>query len=421
MDLMATNICHLQVMDVFNDTEQITAYLPAYMHSCNHPAINYAELIAGGVYGKVYGSSAGLCAKVFTSRNAFLQEFVMADLASLAREQYRNEMSTLCMQFYMGACIHCSAIWYPRYNGSLENFRDLSYDHIPALAREFSGLKSAIEFLNKKCGIFHGDVSPDNILVEQDGSETSVIKTLILTDLGTSAIHSGNRFKSVTLLDSSTNAIMYNVQNFRNPFLVCKDDVKPMCILRRCYLLRQHAGGFNIMQMGEEHVDQKMALIIDSSALLQVLLAMLSRIMEMSNERTYESWLSETVDNNTSIYYLHLLAPKLVLLNILSHIWHTNLDVGVNSSGVLASGQLPADHSAVLQHSCFTFEREFETLIFEPFLEDLDDEGLKQIFLELLAFDYFDPVGRNEQQRNGLFAQSDAPGTNAQHGNWRAS
>ncbi|AAM22135.1 kinase [Suid gammaherpesvirus 3] len=416
LDLLATRLNHLEVTNISFENHHMSLMLPNCMDLCDHPRVESDEKIAEGTYANIYQSSPGICAKVFKTEQAFLHETIISDLIAISKEHHRNDVKHLCLQTYLGACHPCKTIWYPRYMCSLDNFFDLSCRHIPDISREFSALKDAIEFLNGKCGIFHSDISSDNILVEPNGSPDS-IRSLILADVGIGTIHTGNHFRSITV-KARDEKILYNMYNLKTPFLVCKDDVKPLCILRRCYLLRKHAHGIEFLETGQEMVGENMALIIDISTLCQVFISVLARIIEVTQDFTYDSWLLDVQDNLESTYYLTLLAPKLFMYEMLSHEWGMYIDVGVNSVGVMACGQLEASHALLLNQAYEDFKQQFQPVISQPFLQALNSQDLKLTFLNLSALDYFEPKGA---VHNGHFRQQNTTGRGKQSRNWRAA
>ncbi|ATI21924.1 ORF36 [Alcelaphine gammaherpesvirus 1] len=419
IDMMASGVSHIKVLKVDIDAQHLCVCLPHNMLTCCHPAVDMENLLGSGSFGKVYASGPGICAKVFTSAEAFYHETVMMDLVALARSYNCDDFKSVCLQFYLSACITCKTIWYPRFSQSLHTFKDFTVDHLHDLDREFKGLTDAVFFLNQKCGLFHGDICPSNILVETFKGPGSGIKSLILTDLGTAAIHAGNTFKSLSINNPQDDSVIYNAQIYLSPFLVCKDYVKPLCVLRRCYLLRHHAQDVDVEEITDTVVGQNMALKIDCSTLLQVLLLVLARVMEQPNSLTYESWLREIEDDSSDAYFLLLLGPKLVLLTHLSQLWEINFDVGVNTQGVLSRGQLPHPHTRLLKECCQLFREEFDAVVKEEVLIKLGQGVLKNIIFELLQFDYFEIHGR--QPQHGLFAQSHAARADSEHGNWRTS
>ncbi|AAO12339.1 kinase [Porcine lymphotropic herpesvirus 3] len=416
LSLLAIRLNHLEVSSLSFENSHMSVILPNYMNQCDHPPVDNQEQISRGTYANIYSSSPGICAKVFHTEQAFLHETIVADLISIAKEHYREDVKHLSLQTYLGACHICKTIWYPRYMCSLDNFFDLSTQHIPDLSREFLALKDAVEFLNFKCGLFHSDVSADNILVEPMG-HPNTIRSLILADVGIGTIHAGNAFKAITV-KGRDGGILYNMYNFKTPFLVCKDDVKPLCILRRCYLLRKHSHGIDVMDTGEQMVGQKMAFLIDISALCQVFISMLARVIELTGDCTYDSWLLEIQDNLESTYYLTLLAPKLFMYELLANLWGIDIDVGINSIGVMAHGQLEAPHRALLNRAYEEFKQHFEPLISPSFLQALKNKDLQRTFLNLSELDYFEPRGASQ---NGHFRQQNTPGRGTQSRNWRAA
>ncbi|AAX58071.1 ORF36 [Ovine gammaherpesvirus 2] len=402
IDTLATSLSHLQVLKVRPHTGHVTVCLPFSMYQCTHPPVAEETLLAKGAFGKVYSSYSGMCAKVFASRNAFFHETVMMDLVALARESSRSDLQSLCLQFYLGACAPCKTIWYPRYSGSLKSVKNLSVAHAEDLAREFQGLIDAVFFLNKKCGLFHGDICPANVLVEASATDKARIRSLILTDLGTAVVHAGNKFTDIDLKVPASGEDVYKVRVSLNPFHVCKDYVKPFCVLHRCYLLRHHSQRVDVDALYAATIGQQMALTIDCSALLQALLIVLSRILESSNDRTCESWLREVDDDSAATYFLVLLAPKLVLLNFLNQLWQLNLEVGVDIDGVLTQGQLPQGHSDLLSNTCRLFTEVYRPLVKESALAQLRQSALRATVTKLVEFDYFSLQGR--EPHHGLSA-----------------
>ncbi|ARW78099.1 tegument serine/threonine protein kinase [Common bottlenose dolphin gammaherpesvirus 1 strain Sarasota] len=396
IDKMGEQPKHLTATGTDKEHRTIYARLPSEYNNCAHgPVPKHRPKLGEGAFGCVYPVTDDTCVKVFTSHGTFYHEFIMNDLIALAmihrdgRETRHHALLNL-----MNACVQCRVIFYPRCKFGLNKFRNWCPSNIPPLICGFEGLHDAIVFLNEKCGIFHSDVSPCNILIEDAGR--GKLGRLVLTDMGISSPHDGNRFNRC-VLKSNKGKPLYEISSTRNPFMVCKDAFKPAFLLSRCHTLKQRIE-FENLEAWSCPIGQRLALDIDTASLGYTLLYALERLLVCyDKDPTLDFYCKNGTDNQHLEYYLQFLVPKVVLCNLLSRIWNVQLHLGVNMRGETTATKLSPEHVTKFARWVEQFKTRLELSATPRSTDRIKNPQLAHLTCKLLSQDYFSEHGHGSR------------------------
>lgn len=393
VDILVENTKHMTVVEVCGSTAVVK--LPKQFLECNHYSLTDGGVCLGsGAFGSVHLTTYYDCIKKFESSDGFYHELLACDLVAVAKAHSPTDASHRSLISYSNACTVCKTIFFPRYNGSLVDYQNWTRENVPILVREFRGLMDGIHFLNEKCGLFHADVSPCNILVNQDQGN-NLISGLILSDLGIACLHTGNSVTNLAL-KSSRGRQLYGMRCERNPFLVCKDTYKPLCMLCRCYLLTRHGRVANDGSVSEA-VGQKVAKMIDICSLAYCLLYAVERLLDSTGANPTSEFYNDSPDDDSdSKYYVQFLVPKVVLCEFLFGVWDVFVDLGVNSFGKTKYDIFSRGDAEQFSAWCNSFKAGFLRCLSPDFRRKIDDHGLMLLFLKLINNDYFGVHGRFE-------------------------
>lgn len=393
---------HLTSITGIGEKRTLTCKLPDGYNRCTHaPIPTYRPKIGCGSFGNVYAMDDWTCAKMFYDAESFYQELMMSDLISLAKD-YREESETRhrALMKMLGACVPCRVIFFPRYHFNLSKFQNWCPENIQNIVNGFEGLYNALWFLNEKCGIFHSDVSPCNILVEI-GARRGALGRLVLADVGISTPHEGNNFNKC-ILKSSRGRPLFEVGSVRDPYDICKDAYKPACLLARCHALKvQRLEGD--LQDGLFSVSKKLALVIDTASLGYTLLFAIEKLIDyFEKDFMMEFYYKLGVEHNNPLYYLQFLVPKVVYCRLLSRLWNVKLDLGINMKGECSSTKLYPEHVSTFALWVEQFKDFLEKSLLSNITDRLKNTQLAHITCKLLAQDYFNENANNASRETDL-------------------
>nr|AIA82781.1 kinase [Bovine gammaherpesvirus 4]QJC19173.1 kinase [Bovine gammaherpesvirus 4] len=381
---------HLSVCDV--SEEKISLKVARCMLNCNHEQLNKKVTLGSGSFGSVRPLGPKKCVKTFFNVSAnFYHELIMSDIIFMAHMRAHDPLRTRSLMVYLTACVNCQAIVLPRYTGSLSSFT--GWDEVSAdmLAHEFASLYNAIGFLNDECGIFHCDVSLGNILIDR-GYGGSKFGKLVLGDFGISCFHYGNTYTNVTL-KSPRGKVLYNLYSLRCPFFICADSYKPASILYKCYLLNFERKYLNFKEH-EMVIGKYQAKVIDLAALGYCLYTCIEHMLDIKNERPSEMFYAKTVNDRTHLmYYLQFMAPKVVMSELLSYVWDTQIDLGLDSKGRANKISLHGEHMKQFRQWCHELTGRYKQCLLNQQQKIATSRDLKVIVLKLVSLDFFTAFG----------------------------
>ncbi|ALE14748.1 ORF36 [Felid gammaherpesvirus 1] len=381
--------CHLSIVEA-NPTS-VFFKIPSRWKKCNHSTAKIKLALGSGSYGSVTAISKTECVKTFSTSKSFFHEMMVYDLVDIARMRSTYPQEGANIITMDGVCLKCKQLFFPRMQCNLYEYKHWTVENVSRLVRGFNGLLDAVLFLNEKCGFFHSDISPCNILVKQGFSQEE-IGDLILSDLGLVSLHTGNRILHMGI-KSSRGKVLYEMSSERGPFSVCKDLFKPACILFRCFMItadtRSQKAKFDCFL-----VDQQMARVIDVSSLALCLLYSIEQFMDVQKAAPTPNFYTIcVVEDESPSYYMTCLIPRVVLLEFLSNLWHLKLDIGASSDGTFKHLNLCQQDKHNFQSWCNKAKKLYQKNLFYTSSILLSDPNLKFCLANLLSLDYFSPCG----------------------------
>lgn len=365
-----------------------TLRLPESYLECCHQSHTGTHLLGAGTYGRVFvNPHCHGVVKEFDIHSNFYHELLADDLVAMAAEKCNSYDNYENIIKLTGACAPCKIIFYDRYSTSLDKYDSWSGPNMTRIVQEFHGLLKAITFLNEECGLFHSDISPCNILV-QHGSNSKFLEKLVLSDLGISSLHSGNRVTDM-VLKSSKGRLLYRMFYRRDPFFVCKDVYKPACVLSRCYTICLYSSR-KASCVTTDAVGKAMAMTIDVSSLAYCLLFVIERTLDslcLHPSRTFYDTITDSAENPK--YYLQFMVPKVVMLEFLSDIWNIKFNLGLDSKGNCQHIIIEPSDLHVFTDWCKAFKTTFDLSFMAKNITKLQRQDLKDMFQHLITYDSF--------------------------------
>nr|BEG23107.1 tegument serine/threonine protein kinase [Macronycteris gammaherpesvirus 1] len=359
---------------------------------CKHGNYKLSVLLGQGAYGKVEAVSKTECIKSFINPHSFYHELMVCDLIELARLRSHCPEKSQSLLSFTTACMPCKALFFPRYSCSLNTFSHWSEDNISKIVSGFEGLLDAVIFLNEECGLFHSDISLCNILVDGQYGD-HIPGRLVLADFGLATLHTGNS-KIHLGLTSTTGKPLYRMFVKRGPFMVCKDSYKPACVLLRCFKIAS-SHKWDELDTDKSPICPAMAKTIDISSLAYCLLNVIEKVLDVSNmEPTDSFYLNCSLPETNPQYYLKCLVHKVVLLEHLSKLWKTDINIGVNSKGDFCSLELPFKEKEEFQSWCRQLETKYISYLYPYNYLIADNINLRDCLINLLSLDFFSLYGR---------------------------
>ncbi|AJG42961.1 virion protein kinase [Harp seal herpesvirus] len=381
---------HLSICEVTSNS--IFLRLPNTWKRCNHPTSKIKVSLGSGAYGSVQAVSKFECKKTFTNEISFLHEMITCDLVEIARLRGNLDVKTVNIISVSRVCLPCKEIYFPRMECNLYEFKHWTSENVPKLISGFNGLLDAVMFLNEKCGLFHSDISPCNILVDHCVNPGELGR-LVLSDLGLASLHTNND-KICIGIKTARGKTLYKMFYDRGPFLVCKDVFKPACVLFRCIAITSTTKS-PTSKLDCSPVDQSMAKIIDVSCLALCLLYAIERLMDIQKRSPTSKFFDACVaEDESPEYYMNCLVPRVVMMEFLSDLWHIDLNIGASSDGVFEHLSLTEHQRATFQSWCRKIRGTYLQDLFFHCSVLLSDPNLKSCFVNLLRFDYFSPCGK---------------------------
>lgn len=361
--------------------------LPNRYRICTHPPeapLETQAVLGEGTFGVVRGISRAHVSKSFIDGESFYQELIAGDLVAVAKMMHPG-FSGLAVITPVTACAICKEIFYPRYTGSLAAHRVWEGAQVASLVTEFEALLEAVNFLHSKCGMFHSDISVENILVRQDSNPVS-FGSLVLADLGVFAFHSASPAQDVGI-KSQRGKILFNLVSEKTYFEICKDTFKPAAVLARCYV--------NIMHCPRDEgealiVHWRAAQMIDVACLGNCLLWCIEKLLdgcEINPTRRLQDHTAET--RITPVYYLQFLAPRVALCEFLSRLWNYGLDLGVDSQGASSGVFIRREDLVKFQNWCKIYTALLNSTLTLESTESVRNLHLAVLAQELLRSDKF--------------------------------
>ncbi len=182
---------HLKVTNIDDMTETLYVKLPENMTRCDHLPITCEYLLGRGSYGAVYAHADNATVKLYDSVTELYHELMVCDMIQIGKATAEDGQDKALVD-YLSACTSCHALFMPQFRCSLQDYGHWHDGSIEPLVRGFQGLKDAVYFLNRHCGLFHSDISPSNILVDFTDTMWGMGR-LVLTDYGTASLHDRNK------------------------------------------------------------------------------------------------------------------------------------------------------------------------------------------------------------------------------------
>lgn len=361
--------------------------LPSRYRICSHPQeapLETQAVLGEGTFGVVRGISRVHVSKCFMDGDSFYQELLAGDLISIAKMMHPG-FSGLAVVTPVTACAICKEIFYPRYTGSLAAHRVWQGDQVPSLVTEFEALLEAVNFLHSKCGMFHSDISVDNILIKTSSDPTS-FGSLVLADLGVFGFHSGSPAHDVGI-KSQRGKVLFSLVSEKTYFEICKDTFKPAAVLARCYV--------NIIHCPRDEGDAlvvhwRAAQMIDVACLGNCLLWCIEKLLdkcEINPTQHFRDHAEET--RITPAYYLQFLAPRVALCDFLSRLWNYGLDLGVDTQGASSGVFIRREDTLKFQNWCKSYSSLLNSTLTLDSTEGVRNLHLAVLTQELLRSDRF--------------------------------
>lgn len=363
--------------------------LPTRYSKCKHVELTRKnQRLGSGTFGTVKKFDDTTAAKQFVDSQDFFNEIMITEMVKVGLRLRQTDNITILTN--NSACVPCRIIFFPLMRYSLAAFSEFSAKNVPQLVDHFRHLQDAVIFLNKTCGLFHSDIDPLNILVEQTPDPTDIGR-LFIADLGVASPHDGNDMINIRLLDEN-NTDRHKLIYQRSAEECCKEAYKSFMVSSFLYqrALMQHGVddpyGFGAIR-------QDIALKIDMSALALCLLWCIVRIADVTNKTKIFARYEKRPIARASLL-LSRLAPKVVMFEILSDLWETEIDIGLSSNGM--------SRGVILTEDDIHDFREWTTITKKQFAESeffnnkhlIQNADLKYIFLELIKYDFFRPRGK---------------------------
>lgn len=379
---------HLKVTNIDDMTETLYVKLPENMTRCDHLPITCEYLLGRGSYGAVYAHADNATVKLYDSVTELYHELMVCDMIQIGKATAEDGQDKALVD-YLSACTSCHALFMPQFRCSLQDYGHWHDGSIEPLVRGFQGLKDAVYFLNRHCGLFHSDISPSNILVDFTDTMWGMGR-LVLTDYGTASLHDHNKMLDVRL-KSSKGRQLYRLYCQREPFSIAKDTYKPLCLLSKCYILRGAGHIPDPSACGP--VGAQTALRLDLQSLGYSLLYGIMHLADSTHKIPYPNP-DMGFDRSDPLYFLQFAAPKVVLLEVLSQMWNLNLDMGLTSCGESPCVDVTAEHMSQFLQWCRSLKKRFKESYFFNCRPRFEHPHLPGLVAELLADDFFGPDGR---------------------------
>nr|WIM51683.1 MAG: viral protein kinase [Peromyscus leucopus gammaherpesvirus] len=382
-----------QMSVVETKKSKIILRIPEVWRKCHHMPIpkGSSELGSGG-FGYVRAVNERLCVKHFKDGEDFYREVVNSNLVAIASSRFSNKGTAILNM--INACAVCKFILYPRLNCNLHelSLRDTCPD---TLANAFVRLQEGVMFLNREVGLFHGDISPSNILVRLDPN-TGKLDDLILADLGISVLHSGNSHTDI-VVKSTKGKQLVRLDNVKSPYYLGKDAYKPAFVLFICYTLRQRNRRAYYEQPAGL-VNQREALAIDLCSLGYSLLACIRWMFDLPSNNLPAACehgvTGEPQAVMNPVYYLLHMIDKVAMCQLLNASWETKINLGVTPEGECTHLELCPEHRNVFSSKCRQFVTQYMKLILDSrAYRHLRSKALRDITVNLLSYDCFSENG----------------------------
>lgn len=231
-----------------------------------------------------------------------------------------------------------------------------------------------------------------------------MVQTVVLGDLGVGTLHGSNKYTNVVVVNKTESEEAYEIPGGRDPFYVCKDAFKPAAVLFRCYcLLTTPFSVAEKMADASENLPlgKSLAKNLDVSALAYCAFDIFEKILDVCDAcPTTTFYTSLKYHRPHPMYYLSFMAPKILMCQYLSKLWHCNLNLGLDQTGTGDFIKLDHSHKVGFKNWCKALEREYNTSLFQCHGFKLKQRDLKQVVQLLLANDKF---GVQQCDQNGLF------------------
>lgn len=361
--------------------------LPSRYRICYHPPeapLETQAVLGEGTFGVVRGISRAHVSKCFIDGDSFYHELIAGDLVSVAKLMHPG-FAGLAMITPVTACAVCKEIFYPRFSSSLADHRVWEGSQISSLTTEFESLLEAVNFLHSKCGMFHSDISVENILVKIDSNPNS-FGTLVLADLGVFGFHSGSPSQDV-VIKSQRGKTLYSLCSEKTYFDICKDTFKPAAVLARCYVNVIHCP----RDEGEALVVHwRAAQIIDVACLGNCLLWCIEKFLDACHINPTRQCQEHSPETRiTPAYYLQFLAPRVALCGFLSRLWNYGLDLGVDCQGLSSGVFIRREDAVKFQSWCKVYNSLLNSTLTLESTEAVRNLHLAVLTQELLKCDRF--------------------------------
>lgn len=363
---------------------------PEKYWSCNHKKTDKnAQKLGQGSFGTVVKHSAYHVAKKFLDTTDMFHEVIGTEMVKLGVAM--KGKFNLPILLSSEVCIPCKTIFYPLKKSSLLAYHEWDDDSTEQLVDAFKGLSEAVDFLHETCNIFHSDIDPANILVEKIRGAESGIARLILTDFGVCSLHDLNKYTHIRLHDKNDKTA-YSMIYQRMPDEMCKQFFKPFFVLSYLYKRALRVPELND-PYGFGPVPHRIAYKVDTVALGMSLLWAIIKMTDITNKtRVFGSY--DHMVPRRSAYLIQLLAPKVVLLEILSDLWGLDLNLGLTSDGTSKGVILTTEDVQELRKCTAITKKNFADSLFFTHKYRLQNSELRNLVRDFMKHDYFVPDGR---------------------------
>ncbi|QDQ69244.1 tegument serine/threonine protein kinase [Colobine gammaherpesvirus 1] len=379
---------------VISKTNKSVAYLrvPRQWFRCTHQDPDWSTCMGRGAFGVISPVTEEQCMKHFTSRREFYYEAIMNDIMEATRERYPFHKGATRLLGVVGVCVPCRALLFPRLRCNLLEL-DWTRVNLDLLTSEFIGLLSGVIFLNRYCCMTHCDISPDNILATGDLTPGDPGR-LVLADLGSVVLHTGSKWTRL-VVTSNLGLRQHSYDSKIPPKLICKHLYKPSCVLFQCYLScidKPQAGVLDVVYP----LSPQFALTVDVSALGYSLLACLELYLDLPILSPLKFLFPATPgDLLDDFYYMGFMIPRVVMTQMLSHVWHMTIDIGLDSSGRAQALPILQSHREAFASQCYLYKTNYKLDSLENCAEKLNSPRLKILVERLLHRDFFSHGGRH--------------------------
>lgn len=372
------------------DGHILNVLFPTVYWRCRHkPIPKNAKRLGFGAFGNVVQLNKRFAAKHFVDTTDLIHEILASELVKEGMK-VKGQVLDLAIALNAGACIKCKVLFFPLKRFSLQRFGPWVPKNVPQLVAHFKGLQSAVQFLNNKCGLFHADIDPSNILVEQT-PDPSDLGRLYISDFGIASIHGGNPVHDIRVCDDMS-AFKYKMIYQRSASEFGKRTYRPFMVVAYIYQRMLFPEMYD--PYGDGPIPPFLAYKLDMLGVAYSLLYCMCALTDVTNQgRVFDMYVRKATTKSGQL--LQSICPKTVILQLLSDYWQVPIDVGLTSEG---SSSTPvklkdADRLEFIKFATQT-KKQFANSQFFQNQSILENQELRDLFLDLIKHDRFDVTGK---------------------------